>query len=506
MATATLQPRTRLVLHLFALVMMLGFAFLGTRGIWDPDEGRYTNVAVNMAESGDWLNPRRNDEIGHWTKPPLTYWVLAGSIRTFGLNTWAARLPVVFAYAFCVLLVWRIARRISEPTAPVAALIYATMLLPWAASQIVTTDYFLTLFETLAMWAFVESRADGRRAWRWLLLMWAACALAFLTKGPPGLVPLLVMLAYNALTSGRHRIFGVAGVVCFSLLALPWFIAVTLNTPGLFEYFVGDEVVNRIITNEFDRNGQWYGWLLVYGPTLLIGTLPWTPYVVRWVREFPTHFRSWRQTRDTAHETTLLLGLWIGVPLVIFCLARSRLPLYVLPLTVPIAIAAANQRRHEGRTAFPAWPAVVLWSALLLGLKASSAYWPTHKNAAEWARQIDSRSETPVTEVIFIEDMARYGLRLHLNAEIEKISLDPITRGSQTRFNPTYDEDLASELIDASREKGVVFICKDDVWPAVYKALLLQNITPRALGPIYRGRIIFKIEPGNHSRLRASDV
>jgi 4-amino-4-deoxy-L-arabinose transferase-like glycosyltransferase len=37
---------------LFALATT--FAFLGLRGIWDPDEGRYTNVALNMIDSGDW--------------------------------------------------------------------------------------------------------------------------------------------------------------------------------------------------------------------------------------------------------------------------------------------------------------------------------------------------------------------------------------------------------------------------------------------------------------------
>ena len=30
------------------LAVFLGLALLGHRGIWDPDEGRYTNVALNM--------------------------------------------------------------------------------------------------------------------------------------------------------------------------------------------------------------------------------------------------------------------------------------------------------------------------------------------------------------------------------------------------------------------------------------------------------------------------
>ncbi|MEO6365992.1 MAG: glycosyltransferase family 39 protein, partial [Luteimonas sp.] len=103
--------RHRLWIALLALV--LAFGFLGTRGIWDPDEGRYTNVAINMLDSGDWLNPRRNEDIGHWTKPPLTYWAIASSVGAFGKNPWAARLPSALSYLLCIWLAWRIARRLA---------------------------------------------------------------------------------------------------------------------------------------------------------------------------------------------------------------------------------------------------------------------------------------------------------------------------------------------------------------------------------------------------------
>ena len=81
-----------------------------------------------------------------------------------------------------------------------AALVYATMLLPVGASQLITTDYLLAACETLAMWAFVEARfGDMRKSKRWITLMWVGFALAFLTKGPPGLLPLLVVYGVVAL-------------------------------------------------------------------------------------------------------------------------------------------------------------------------------------------------------------------------------------------------------------------------------------------------------------------
>ena len=43
-----------------ALAIVLALLFLGSRGIWDPDEGRYTNVALHMLDSGDWIDPHRS--------------------------------------------------------------------------------------------------------------------------------------------------------------------------------------------------------------------------------------------------------------------------------------------------------------------------------------------------------------------------------------------------------------------------------------------------------------
>ena len=177
------------------LVATLALLFLGSRGIWDPDEGRYTNVALNMLDSGDWLNPRRNHEVGHWTKPPLTYWAIASSVRVFGQYPWAARLPSALAYLLCVWFAWRAARRLAPGTQATAALAYATMLLPFGASQLITTDHVLAACQGLAFWAFVEARfGTARHPARWLVLMWVGFALGFLTKGPPALMPLLTIV------------------------------------------------------------------------------------------------------------------------------------------------------------------------------------------------------------------------------------------------------------------------------------------------------------------------
>src|SRR5690606_23936671 len=87
-----------------------------------------------------------------------------------------------------------------------AALAFATMLLPFGAANLVTTDFLLSAFQGLAMWAWVESRFGLREhAGRWLLLMFVGFAIAFMTKGPPALLPLLAVVAMQWLAPAPER-------------------------------------------------------------------------------------------------------------------------------------------------------------------------------------------------------------------------------------------------------------------------------------------------------------
>jgi 4-amino-4-deoxy-L-arabinose transferase-like glycosyltransferase len=493
-ASAPLPRRlpARLWIALLAAVLALGF--LGLRGIWDPDEGRYTNVAMNMLDSGDWLTPRRSDEIGHWTKPPLTYWAIAGSVAVFGRNPWAARLPSALAFLLCAWLAWRIARRLAPGSEDQAALAFATMALPFGASQYITTDFLLAACETLAVWAFVESRlADPARARRWLLPMWGAFALAFLTKGPPGLLPLAAMLAFDLSQprAQRRRLFHPAGLALFLAIAAPWFVAVMRANPGLFDHLVGDEVVNRVATDRFGRFGAWYGWLQVYVPTLLLGTLPWTPALLRWARRLPADARGWwrNPSRRADEPGWLFASLWLTLPLLVFCLSRSRLPLYLLPLFPALAVLAAMQRQREGRR-LPDRRMVAAWAAWLMVLALGSALWPTHKDASAWARAIRERVPGRIDEVRFIDDMARYGLHVELGAQVEKLSLLPDPHAAL--FNPIDDTDVAHALQDPAE---ALWITKREHWPQAQARFAALGFRTIAQGTPYQDRILFRVVP-----------
>ncbi|HWS78983.1 MAG TPA: glycosyltransferase, partial [Thermomonas sp.] len=262
------------------------------------------------------------------------------------------------------------------------------------------------------------------------------------------------------------------------------------GNPGLLQYFIGDEVYNRIATNEFGRHGEWYGWLKVYLPTLLLGSLPWTPALFRWAIGLPASVRAWRD-RDARHadRAQLLLALWVLVPLLVFCIARSRLPLYLLPLFLPLSLLVARQWQLGGRRLpHPGW--IVGWALLLLALKLAAAQMATPKDAAAWAREIRARVAGPIYEVNSIDDLPRYGLHLELGAEVERVSLQPL---AEPRINPDYDEDLAREL--AEREPDVVWLTRVERFAEARARIEALGYRVEVLGAPYSGRMIFRILP-----------
>lgn len=477
------------------VALLLAFGLMGARSIWDPDEGRYTNVALTMLDSGNFVDLARHHESGHWTKPPVTYWAIAASVATFGASPWAARLPAALAFLACTWLAWRVARRLQPGTEATAALAFATMLLPFGAANLITTDFLLAAFQGLAMWAWIESRFGPRElAGRWLLLMWVGFAIAFMTKGPPALLPLLAVVAMQWLAPAPERRSTRAwwtGALLFVLLALPWYLVVVLRHEGLLSYFLGTEVVARIASDKLHRNPQWYGWLLVYGPTLVLGTLPWTGVAWRALRNGLGRVRAWRDGATRRAEAPLLaLWLWVLLPLLVFCVARSRLPLYVLPLFVPIAVLVARQWQAEGRRLPRArWLAVAV--VVLLALRLGTSLWPTSKDAGRWAEELSSRVDHPVEEVVFVEDMARYGLHLHMGAAVEKVSLEPVPR---ERFGAEFDSSFAGELLE---REDALWVTKQAMFPALVERAVALGFRLEPLGEPYQGRIIFRVEPGD---------
>lgn len=432
--------RWLLVVAVLALLLFC-LAFQGLRGLWEPDEGRYTAVAVQMLRTGDWMHPMLHPEVPLWTKPPLTYWAVAASLRVFGRNAFAARLPNALALFATVLLVAGLGRTFTPRRPWLPALVYATFLLPAGASNFITTDTLLTFWEVLAVAAFARAAWGGDRPGRtgWLLLMWAAFGFGFFTKGPVALLPALAILVHRALLpkADRMNLRGGLGMVLVLVLGCWWYVAIVAGNLALGGYFLWDEVALRIFSGHHHRNEAWWGAPAIYGPTVILGTLPWTwPFLKGLVRAAArTGWFSRVRLVERPDRQGAFLALWFLVPLAVFLLARSRLTLYLLPLFAPAALLAA--RELEDVVFTPRRVRLLAgWVVLLLAVRAGAAFYPAAADSRGFARSLDDLRPERYREIVFVDTRPYHGLLLYLPAEVERVSL----RGNDASLEDELEE------------------------------------------------------------------
>ncbi|HVP09035.1 MAG TPA: glycosyltransferase family 39 protein [Burkholderiales bacterium] len=484
------MTRFRATIAILAL-LALALAFQGSRGLWEPDEGRYAGIASHMLSSGDFIHPAFNDELRHYAKPPLTYWSIAAGIAALGANEWGARLANALAFAATVLLVLALGRTWTPRRPWLAPLVYASFAMPYSASNALTPDTLLTLFETLGVLGFVRHRealARGARSGA-RLLMWLGFGLAFLTKGPPGLLPLLAILVFCALEKGWRGIAQLAstgGLALFAAVGLGWFALVVATEPGLVTYFLHDEVVNRIFTGAHHRNSAWYGAIKVYVPTLLLGSLPWSWILLRAAISAPRTAlsRDWWRRKLRDDPWPAFLAVWLLLPLAVFFLSRSRLPLYVLPLFPPLALLIARGLEHW-RPSRLTLALIACWLAGLVGLRAAAAHYSTDSDSRRLAQAILARQSPAPSEVLFVDATPHWGLTVYLQCEVKRVRLG----GGESAAAAGSDNSLGSEMASLKPPRPLI-IARPERRQAVAAELARLGYEPLELGQAGRWTLL----------------
>ena len=330
-----IPPRWQpIALALFASLAL--FLFLGSRGLNEPDEGRYGELGREMALSGDWLVPTLNG-IPHFQKPPVIYWATAASMRLLGVNEWGARLPsALAALGIVALTYWIGASLFGQKTGVAAGVILLSSIGFFVGAHLLTPDMMMTFWITAAIACVVKYGRGGHRLWAWLFFL--AMGIGFLTKGPMAfVVPIAAAITWQR--SRRRgdtplRLPWARGVLLMLAVGLSWFIVLSLHNHELFSYFAGDELVKRFGSKTHGRSKPFYFFVWV----LPLALFPWTFAFLGMVGVKLKHWRAgWRPQPDH----WLLLG-WIGIPLIILSISGSKLPTYIIPLFPAIAIALGH--------------------------------------------------------------------------------------------------------------------------------------------------------------------
>ena len=195
--------------------------------------------------------------------------------------------------------------------------------------------------------------------------------------------------------------------------------------PDLAKFFLWDEIVLRLFSGHHQRHSQWYAFLYIYVPVLLCGTLPWTYYVVKGsMRTFQTAKQEFKTGGNERGSENIFLMLWFFIPMVIFIISRSNLPLYVLPLFVPLAIMAAREMERRGLSFFKIRYQIALWCVLIVLARPFMASLNFGKDSSRFAKLIHAKYPHPVEEIVFAGTRAALGLQFYTGSNIEQISME----------------------------------------------------------------------------------
>jgi 4-amino-4-deoxy-L-arabinose transferase-like glycosyltransferase len=242
-------------------------ASLFTPPLLDDVDASHAQAAQHMEETGNLVTLYVNG-VRYLEKPPLPYWLAAGLYKVFGENVFATHLPNALAVLGCAVLMWAWAGRAwGRRAGYYAALGMLTSIGPFLFTRFAIPEALFSFLLLLALWSFLtgfESRREGRFYW-----MWAALALATLTKGliaPVFFVAAAVpFVALSGLWRRWRELKPLTGLLLFVVIAAPWHVLA-----GLANRDQGHPVGNHPTTGNV--HGFWYFYFLNEHVFRFIGT------------------------------------------------------------------------------------------------------------------------------------------------------------------------------------------------------------------------------------------
>jgi 4-amino-4-deoxy-L-arabinose transferase-like glycosyltransferase len=319
------------------LLLIVGAAFalfsygLGVGTLWDQDEAKYTEIAVEILRTGDPITLHYNGQ-PWFVHPPLFMWLQAATGRVVGFTEFAARLWSAVSAAAVVAETFLLAQWLYDwRAATLASAILATTLQFFVQARLAVFDPTLLAFMLAAFYMALIGQATGsRRAQLWA---WAWAGLATATKGPIGL--LLPAIAVAALAAPRRewsrwRVSLLPGAIVYAVIGLSWYVVETMRHGESFvRQVIGYYMVTRFFGVVESQPGPWWYYL----PVLLVGTFPWTAFLP------PLAVYLYRRRREISSQVVIV---WIALILLFYSTAGTKLPNYVLPVYPFVAIGIAS--------------------------------------------------------------------------------------------------------------------------------------------------------------------
>ena len=345
--------------HLFHIIvlslLMLAMALPGisTLPVIDRDEARYAVASIQMAESGDLVSIRFQDDARN-KKPAGSYWAQTAMIKLFSKpgerKIWVQRIPSVIAALIAVLATyWAGLPILGRRGAFISAAFLAVSGLVVFEAHMAKTDALLLASSALMLVSLVYLRQGGGRSFA--LLFWISIGLAAMIKGP--VIPALAILTLLPLwiwerkdktaaqdmlspqePSWMRKLLYWPGPILCLLIILPWSIMIWQATDGqFFKDALGGDFGKKLVGAQEKHGGLPGYYLGLMSFTFWPGVLFLLPGFAFALRAAKGGDKSSPVLRGMRLLLCFALPFWAVLELV-----PTKLPNYLLPIYPALAL------------------------------------------------------------------------------------------------------------------------------------------------------------------------
>ena len=323
------------LLVIAAIFYMVG---LNKLPLSDYDEADYATIIKEMVLNKEYLN-LTNFNQPWFEKPPLYLWLASISVKIFGLNEMALRLPSVLSGIVTVALTFAI---ILETTGqPLTAFFggLILILLPFflAATRQVRLDVPVSAAMLSAVWFYIK----GLKNPKFFLGIGVAAGIGFMLKSIIGFLAFPLLIIWSFFYKDWHWLknkYFWLGLILLLLISAPWHIQQTIKFGSEFwNEYLGHHVFQRatqqILSGEVSKS--------YFASTLWNHSYPWSILLFIAI-PFAIFFWKKNALKPNA-KASLLSFLFI---LLLFISVKTGLISYFTPMYPFVAIFLAIVYKH----------------------------------------------------------------------------------------------------------------------------------------------------------------
>ena len=332
---------------------LLFIPFVGWVHLFDWDEINFAECAREMIVTNDFISVQI-DFKPFWEKPPLFIWMQVLSMKTFGINEFAARFPDAICGVVSLLVIFSIGKRIYNQRFGMWWVIaYIGSVLPHLYFRSGIIDPWFNLLIFVAVWFFmqvhnVNNQPTYKQRYLYAALSGVFTGLAILTKGPTALLILGLVFAIAYLPymlrlvklkksdSNHEPIYKLRfnDILVFLLFAVvvggSWFAIQILTGHGNMVWKFIMYQIRLFTIPDAGHGGHWSYHFIV----LLVGVFPASLFALLRLK------RQKGQTQEQ-HQFHGLMLILFWVVLVLFSIVKTKIVHYSSLCYFPITFMAA---------------------------------------------------------------------------------------------------------------------------------------------------------------------